>query len=440
MSLTIELELNNQKELYTFNKVAKQANGSVLAQIGKCVVLATVATEFDNPVSEDFTPLTVQYVEKTYAAAKMPGGFVKRESKPSDFETLTSRIIDRSLRPLFPKGFIYPTTITVMVLSADKDVDLQTMALNAASAALFVSDLPICKPVCGVRIAKIDGELKINPTPSQLKNSVLDLYVAGTKEEMLMIEMKSIASQEMIEVDLESFAKIHQMNEMDEDELIDAISIASSAIEIATMSYENSFAKAQKETNNAELKTSDVSTEIIDFVKEKFYKETKAAVAKLAKSERAVELKEVAKSIMANDFVIENNWNFDEISQAVAIVKKEIVRDMIINDRVRADGRALNEIRPISIETNILPSAHSSCLFTRGQTQALVVGTLGNQKDGQMFELLNEKSTQNDWIIYKDVAYYKLETVYYCFLAFSLPELLASLPLELKHYCLTLLN
>lgn len=396
MSLTIELELNNQKELYTFNKVAKQANGSVLAQIGKCVVLATVATEFDNPVSEDFTPLTVQYVEKTYAAAKMPGGFVKRESKPSDFETLTSRIIDRSLRPLFPKGFIYPTTITVMVLSADKDVDLQTMALNAASAALFVSDLPICKPVCGVRIAKIDGELKINPTPSQLKNSVLDLYVAGTKEEMLMIEMKSIASQEMIEVDLESFAKIHQMNEMDEDELIDAISIASSAIEIATMSYENSFAKAQKETNNAELKTSDVSTEIIDFVKEKFYKETKAAVAKLAKSERAVELKEVAKSIMSNDFVIENNWNFDEISQAVAIVKKEIVRDMIINDRVRADGRALNEIRPISIETNILPSAHSSCLFTRGQTQALVVGTLGNQKDGQMYELLNEKSTQNE--------------------------------------------
>lgn len=396
MSLTIELDLNNHKELYTFNKVAKQANGAVLAQIGKCVVLATVATEFDNPASEDFTPLTVQYIEKTYAAAKMPGGFVKREGKPSDFETLTSRVIDRSLRPLFPKGFIYPTTITVMVLSADKDVDLQTVALNAASAALFVSDLPINKPVCGVRIAKIDGSLKINPTPSELKNSALDLYVAGTKEELLMIEMKSIASQEMVEIDFESFAKVHQMNEMDEDDLIEAISVASNAIEIATINYEGTFSKAQKQTAQIELKTSQTNPQIIDFVKEKYYKETKAAVAKLAKSERAVELKEVSRSIMQNDFVVENNWSLNEISDAVAVVKKEIVRDMIINEKIRADGRALNEIRPITIETNILPSAHSSCLFTRGQTQALVVATLGNQKDGQMFELLNEKSTQNE--------------------------------------------
>ena len=143
MIIKCELELNQQKEIFEFNKIAKQANGAVLAQMGNAVVIAAVASEFDNPVSEDFTPQTVQYIEKTYATAKLPGGIKKREGKPSDFETLTSRVIDRSLRPLFPIGFVYPTTITVMVVSADKNVDLQTLALNAANAALYTSYLPI---------------------------------------------------------------------------------------------------------------------------------------------------------------------------------------------------------------------------------------------------------------------------------------------------------
>ena len=145
MSIICELELNNEKEIFEFDKVAKQSNGSVLYKVGDAVLLASVVSEFDNPVSEDFTPLTVQYVEKTYAAAKIPGGFIKRESKPSEFETLTSRLIDRSLRPLFPKGYIYPTVISVIVLSVDVDLDLQVLALNAASAALYTSDLPIKK-------------------------------------------------------------------------------------------------------------------------------------------------------------------------------------------------------------------------------------------------------------------------------------------------------
>jgi len=149
MSTVCEFELNGQEEIYEFNKVAKQANGSVLAKKGKAVVIATIVSEFDNPVDADFTPLTVQYIEKTYAAAKLPGGFFKREAKPSEFETLTSRVIDRSLRPLFPKGYVYPTTITVMVLSADKNVDIQALALNAASAAMYTSDIPIKKSVQG---------------------------------------------------------------------------------------------------------------------------------------------------------------------------------------------------------------------------------------------------------------------------------------------------
>lgn len=182
MSTVCEFELNGKNEIFEFDKVAKQSNGSVLAQVGNAVVLATVVSEFDNPVEEDFTPLTVQYVEKTYAAAKLPGGFIKREAKPSEFETLTSRVIDRSLRPLFPKGYVYPTTITVMVLSADRDVDLQVLSLNAASAALYTSNLPIKKSVAGVRIGRVEGEYIINPTEIQLEQSTLDLYVAGSKE------------------------------------------------------------------------------------------------------------------------------------------------------------------------------------------------------------------------------------------------------------------
>ena len=179
--ITKEFELNNIKEIYEFNKVAKQADCAVLLREGESVVLAAVAVE-DERVEEDFLPLTVQYIEKAYAAGKIPGGFVKREGKPNDFETLTSRIIDRSLRPLFPKGYVYPTTITVMVLSVDNDVDLQVLALNAASAALFISDLPISKYVSATRIAKIDNELVINPTLSQLKNSTLDLFYQGQQQ------------------------------------------------------------------------------------------------------------------------------------------------------------------------------------------------------------------------------------------------------------------
>src|SRR5574344_1780175 len=240
MAIVCELELNRQKEIFEFEKVAKQANGSALVKVGNCVVLATVASEFDNPVSEDFTPLTVQYIEKTYAAAKLPGGFIKREGKPSDFETLTSRVIDRSLRPLFPKGFVYPTTITVMVLSVDKSVDLQTIALNAANAALYTSNLPIKKSVCGVRVAKIDGNLVTNPSSEDLFNSTLDLYVAGSKDELLMIDMKTIGK------DLNA-------NEMEEDVLVEAISFAQNALKNANTSYEKEVESVCKDKYDAPL-------------------------------------------------------------------------------------------------------------------------------------------------------------------------------------------
>ncbi|MDD3008493.1 MAG: polyribonucleotide nucleotidyltransferase [Arcobacter sp.] len=393
MATVCEFELNGKQEIFEFEKVAKQANGSVLAKIGNAVVLATVVSEFDNPVSEDFTPLTVQYIEKTYAAAKLPGGFIKREGKPSDFETLTSRVIDRSLRPLFPKGYVYPTTITVMVLSADKDVDLQTLALNAANAALYTSNLPIKKSVCGVRVAKIENNLVINPTPAELENSVLDLYVAGSKDELLMIEMKTISSSELVEVDIEAFTKIHNSNEMDEDVLVEAIAFAQNALKEANLSYEKAFEEVSKEKVEVELVKFTIEESVINYVRDNFSNEIREAIKKLAKSERATQLKDVAKMISKNEYCTTNELEFNTIYEAVSIVKREIVRAMIVNDKVRADGRGLKDVRPITIETNILPSTHSSCLFTRGETQALVIGTIAGPKDGQMYEVLTDKST-----------------------------------------------
>ncbi len=396
MSTVCEFEVNNQKEIFEFGKVARQANGSVMLKVGKAVVLATVVSELDNPVDEDFTPLTVQYIEKTYAAAKLAGGFIKREGKPSDFETLTSRVIDRSLRPLFPKGYRYPTTITVMVLSADKDVDMQVVALNAASAAFYTSNIPVKKSVCGVRIGKINGELVVNPTTTQMEDSTLDLYVAGAKSELLMIEMKSIASEEMVEVDIEAFSKIHSMNEMSEDELVEAIKLASDCIAEASETYESGFESVCKEQQEVELFTYSVEENIISHVRDNYSSNIKEAIMQLAKSERSVALKNVAKIIIEDNYCKENEIEFDDIYEAVNVVKRELVRKSIVEDRVRADGRGLKDVRPISIETNILPSAHSSCLFTRGETQALVVATLAGAKDGQMYEVLSEKSTRTE--------------------------------------------
>ncbi|WP_368030091.1 polyribonucleotide nucleotidyltransferase [Arcobacter sp. s6] len=396
MSIVCEFELSGKQEIFEFNKVAKQANGSVLAKLGNAVVLATVVSEFDNPVSEDFTPLTVQYIEKTYAAAKLPGGFIKREGKPSDFETLTSRVIDRSLRPLFPKGYVYPTTITVMVLSADKNVDLQTLALNAANAALYTSNLPIKKSVCGVRVAKIENEYVINPLPSQIENSVLDLYVAGSKDELLMIEMKTISSSELIEVDIEAFTKVHNANEMNEEMLVEAIGFAQNALKEANLTYEKGFEAVCKEKVDVELIQFTIEESVINYVRDNFSSEIKEAIKKLAKSERATQLKDVARVISKNEYCTNNELEYATIYEAVSIVKREIVRNMIVSDKVRADGRGLKDVRPISIETNILPSTHSSCLFTRGETQALVIGTIAGAKDGQMYEVLTEKSTSVD--------------------------------------------
>ncbi|MFV0481208.1 MAG: polyribonucleotide nucleotidyltransferase [Campylobacteraceae bacterium] len=376
-----KVHVNNHEEIYDIGKVAKHAAGAVLLKINKTVILATVARD-DKPVEEDFLPLTVNYIEKSYASGRIPGGYIKRETKPGDFETLTSRVIDRSLRPLFPKGYGYPTQIVVMVLSCDNEVDLQVAALNAASAALFVSDVPVNKSVCGVRVGKIDGELIVNPSNSELKKSTLDLYVAGTKDELLMIEMRSIANLANDE---------QNVNEMGEEDMVSAINFAATAISNASKSYEATFLPIKKADAILEYKSEIADEEIYLHVKENYKNDVYAALSQMAKSERAVELKKVLEKIMNDSVTVSKEWDKNVVKSVLESYKHNAVRAMIVEDRVRADGRGLKDVRPISIETNILPNAHGSCLFTRGQTQALVISTLGSDQDAQMSDLLTEK-------------------------------------------------
>ncbi|WP_270970769.1 polyribonucleotide nucleotidyltransferase [Campylobacter upsaliensis] len=392
------IEVNQNLEIFDVDKVAKQAAGSVLMRVGKSVVLAAVARE-DKQVEEDFLPLTVQYIEKAYAVGRIPGGYIKRETKPGDNETLTARIIDRSLRPLFPKGYAYPTQIVVMVLSADDEVDLQVMSLNAASVALYLSGIPIKAPVCGVRIARINDEFVLNPSNSKLKESTLDLYVAGVKDELLMIEMRALPSESEGEAMVEtSFAEalagtsIYEqvMNELSEDEILQALSVAKKAILNGSNAYEEAFSKHRK-NEEIELKEELENRELFEFIKQNYTNEVKFAINQMAKSERASELEKIAKELMKLENIIDK-YSQEDVFNALSKVKKELVRTQILKERKRADGRTLNEVRAIEIETNILPNAHGSCLFTRGQTQALVVATLGGENDAQMVDLLNEKN------------------------------------------------
>ncbi len=404
MQTEILIEFENKTEAYGFSKVARQANGAAWLQSGDTVILATVVIDETEFVTEEFLPLTVQYIEKTYAAGKFPGGFIKRETKPSDFETLTSRVVDRSLRPIFPKGFANPIQITIMVLSVDNESDLQVLALNAASAALYVSDIDISTSVSGLRVGKVEDKIIFNPTMSELQESTLDLYLAGTKSDLLMIEMRTEGSVEsevissamvdpMIDPTLTAETLMtYRSNAMAEDELITTLSDAQAVLQSANETYESVFIDHSKDAMPLETVINHVDAEMVSYLEENHIADIKSAVNQMAKSERSTALRSIRKRLI----VEKSDWDEKELKRAIESVKRTLVRKQIIEEKMRADGRALDEVRPISIETNVLPSAHASCLFTRGQTQALVVLTLGGQKDGQMFENLTDTGTQNE--------------------------------------------
>jgi len=404
MDYDVLIDLDNKNEEYALDTVAKQANGSVWLKSGKTVMLATVVIDENEFAGGEFLPLTVQYVEKAYAAGKFPGGYIKRETKPSDFEALTSRIIDRSLRPLFPKGFTNPVQITVMVLSVDEKSDLQSLALNAASAALYISDIDIKTSVTACRVAKIDGEVIVNPTMSQLAESTLDLYVAGSRDDLLMIEMKAQGS---VEVELLSTAMVDPMidpamgvdtietynsNIMSEEEFVEILSQAQKSLKNANEVYESAFEPFVKEAMPMQLHNINETEKIEAVIMEKYSVNVKAAISQMAKSERSNALRLIRAAILETH----SEWDKEHVKMALVNVKTAMVRQAILEEGIRADGRALTEIRPIDIKTNILPSAHASCLFTRGQTQALVILTLGGDKDSQLYETLTETGQQSE--------------------------------------------
>ncbi|WP_309498846.1 polyribonucleotide nucleotidyltransferase [Sulfurovum sp.] len=382
----VEINVNSLEEKYEFNKVAKQASGAVMYRQGKAVLIAAVAID-EKAVDEDFLPLTVQYMERSYAAGKIPGGFIKRETKPGDFETLTSRIVDRSLRPLFPVGFHYPVTITVMVVSSDSQVDMQVAALHAANAALYVSDIPVTTSIAAVRVGTVGDDIVINPTLTQQARSELDLLVVGSGKDVVMIEMRTLATQ----------GEAGQVaNEFDESALVDVIAMAAEAIDAATTAFEEGFASAVREPLELSLAEEKIDESLYAMIESNYVQEVEKAISHMAKSERSSELKKIRVKIM--EALESQGKEVDKalVSKVLERYKKTVVRAMILDKNIRADGRALDEVRPISIETNILPSVHGSCLFTRGQTQALVTVTLGDKKDAQMYELITEKNSQSE--------------------------------------------
>ncbi len=382
----IEINCNNLDEKYEFNKIAKQASGAVMYRQGKVVMIAAVAID-EKPVDEDFLPLTVQYMEKSYAAAKIPGGFIKRETKPGDFETLTSRIIDRSLRPLFPTGFHYPVTITVMVVSADSEVDMQVAALHAANAALFISDIPVTTSIAAVRMGTVGDDIVVNPTLSQQAKSELDLLVVGAAKDIVMIEMRTLPTKE---------GEIQNANEFSEEALVDVIAMASEAIEKSTAAFIDSFTSLVRTPLDLALAEEKIDEALYTFIESNYVQDVEKAIAHMAKSERSSELKKIRIRILEALEAEGKEASKDLVSKVLEQYKKTVVRAMILDKNIRADGRKLDEVRPIEIETNILPSVHGSCLFTRGQTQALVTVTLGDKKDSQMYELITEKNSQSE--------------------------------------------
>ena len=358
----MEINLNNGESL-VIDEVARQANGALLLRKNKAVILAAVAMG-NEKIEGDFVPLTVQYIEKSYANGKIPSGFIKREGKPSEFEILTSRLIDRSLRPLFPKHFHYPIQISVFVLSADNE-DLQVLALNAASLALYISNIPINRPINALRIGRIDNEFIINP--QNLGDSSVDLFISGDNENIFMIEFKS------------------NCGALGEDKMLEALNLAKNHIKETSTLYANALKNHIKTPLNvADSQENTDFNAVYEQINADYGDEIKSLLLTMAKSENSVALKQLCVKIAS-----ERDFDEKSVEKSIAKIKREFIRGKILNDGIRLDGRKLGEIRPISIQTNILPNAHGSALFTRGETQVLAVCTIGNDNDAQIVDNLS---------------------------------------------------
>ena len=346
-------------------KVARQATGAVIVTIGETQVLATAVGKKTVKPGQDFFPLTVNYQEKTYAAGKIPGGFFKREGRPTEKETLTSRLIDRPLRPLFPKGFLNEIQVVCTVISAGKDKDPDIAALIGASAALAISGIPFLEPVGAARVGyDLNEGYILNPSISELKDSALDMVVAGTKSAVLMVESEA--------------------KQLSEDQMLGAVLFAHEAMQVVIDAIAEFKAEAGKPA--WELAEVVVNEALLSGLQQAFAESIGNAYQisdKMQRYEALSALQAQAKEQFASE---DTGVSADEVGKVFGSLEKKVVRNRIIDGAPRIDGRDTRTVRPISIETGVLPKAHGSALFTRGETQALVVTTLGAVRDAQLIE------------------------------------------------------
>lgn len=361
----VEFDVAKRRMRLETGRMAKLADGAVLASYGDTVILATAVASKTLKPDADFLPLTVNYQEKAYSAGKIPGGYFKREGAPSEKETLTSRLIDRPIRPLIPDGFYYETQVIVSVLSVDQSMTSDILGITAASAALAISDVPFGGPLAGVRIGRVGGRFVINPTMQELENGELDLVVAGTRDAILMVE---------------AGARV-----VSESTLLEALELAHSEIKKIV----SNVVELQETVGRPKrvMEAEPVSDELHNQVKQLVAAPIREAVLIPGKTERQERLDQ----ILAEALVTLGDEDPTRNRQVRAIyhdVEYHEVRNMILEKKIRADGRGPCDIRPISCETGILPRTHGSALFTRGETQSLAVVTLGTSEDEQRIDAL----------------------------------------------------
>lgn len=345
-------------------KIARQAGGAVIASLGETSVLVTVVGKKDVSPGQDFFPLTVNYQERTYAAGKIPGGFFKREGRPSEKETLTSRLIDRPLRPLFPKGFLNEVQVIATVVALDPEIDPDIPAMIGASAALAISGIPFNGPLGAARVGYVDGQYVLNPAKAQLDNSALDLVVAGTESAVLMVE--SEASELPEEVMLGSVMYGHQQMQT-------AINLVK---ELQAEAGKPAWDWTAPEKDETLYNT--VKAQAFDGIKEAY-----AISDKLARLDQLSNVRSAAVEALVTE---DSELTEEQVKNVFSKLEKELVRGRIIAGEPRIDGRDTSSVRPIFVETTLLPRVHGSALFTRGETQAIVVATLGAERDAQMID------------------------------------------------------
>ena len=381
-STSVEFQYGNQTVKLETNKVARQATAAVVVTIGDLVVLTTVVAKKEADPKKDFFPLAVFYQEKFYSTGVIPGGFFKREARPTERETLTSRLIDRPIRPLFPEGFKNEVQIFCTVMSSGKDQNPDIAAMIGSSAALCVAGVPFDGPMGAARVGFIDGNYVLNPSFEQLETSYLDMVVAGTEKAVLMVESEA--------------------NELNEDLMLGAVLYGHQEMQAVINACKELKDKAGKE--DWVISNDEESPVYYSELTEKYTNKITEAFTIKDKSERTTAIGSIKEDIV-NSYPDADEIQLGKILGAFKNLEKDIVRRNILSNQPRIDGRDTDTVRPIFIETDVLPSAHGSSLFTRGETQAIVVATLGSSRDAQRIEAIEGQGTDNFMLHYNFPAY-----------------------------------